>query len=619
MGSSHGRCRCLCLLIAEERALIGREVSLKVVGLLCFSLLILAGTPGDSPVADAAMMGDLDEVRLLLSGGADVNAAHADGMTALHWAAENAHTEMSSLLVTAGANLEAVTRIGGYTPLHLATRKGSRGVASSLLEAGADPRAETETGKVTPLHFAASAGEVGLTSSLIAHGVDVDVRESTWGQTPLIFASSAGHLDVVHVLLSSGADASLTTKVVDIPVLDEVDRTARTVRNEMLEAFKSAAMGGPSWRPEPNQVRAAVQAAQQVQRSLTSVPDAPEREEQPGAQLEAPLGYTELVGRQGGLTPLLHAVREGHVDIVLALVDFGADINQVSDGDRTSPILMATINGHFDLALLLLDHGADPTVASDAGATPLFSSLNTHWAPKSRYPQQHAYRQQDATYLDVMKRLLEAGVDPNVRLRKHIWYMSYTFDLLRVNTIGATPFWRAAYATDVDAMKLLVEYGADYGVPTLKPPGGGRGGRGGASSSEDPSGLAPVPEGGPGVFPIHAASGVGYGEGYAGNSHRHVPDGWVPAVKYLIGELGVDVNARDHNGYSPVHHAAARGDNELIHYLVQQGADVTFISRRGQTTVDMANGPQQRISPFPETISLLESLGAKNNHNCLSC
>ena len=118
---------------------------------------------------------------------------------------------------------------------------------------------------------------MGLTSSVIAHGVDVDVRESTWGQAPLIFASSAGHLDVVHVLLSNGADASLTTKVVDIPALDEVDRTARTVRNEMLEAFKSAAMGGPGWRPEPSQVRAAVQAAQQVQHSLTSVSDAPER------------------------------------------------------------------------------------------------------------------------------------------------------------------------------------------------------------------------------------------------------------------------------------------------------------------------------------------------------
>ena len=105
----------------------------------------------------------------------------------------------------------------------------------------------------------------------------------------------------------------------------------------------------------------------------------------------------------------------------------------------------------------------------------------------------------------------------------------------------------------------------------------------------------------------------------AGNSHRHAPDGWLPTVEYLVEELGADVNARDHDGYSAVHNAAARGDNELIVYLVEQGADVTFVSRRGQTTVDMANGPQQRVQPFPETIALLESMGAKNNHNFLSC
>ena len=93
----------------------------------------------------------------------------------------------------------------------------------------------------------------------------------------------------------------------------------------------------------------------------------------------------------------------------------------------------------------------------------------------------------------------------------------------------------------------------------------------------------------------------------------------MPTVKYLVEELGANVNARDHNGYTAVHHAAARGDNAVISYLVQQGADVTFVSRRGQTTVDMANGPFQRIQPFPETILLLESLGAKNNHNCVSC
>jgi ankyrin repeat protein len=121
------------------------------------------------------------------------------------------------------------------------------------------------------------------------------------------------------------------------------------------------------------------------------------------------------------------------------------------------------------------------------------------------------------------------------------------------------------------------------------------------------------------VYPLHAASGVGYGTSRVGQQHRHVPDGWLPAVKYLVEELGVDVNVRDHEGYSAVHNAAARGDNEMILFLVEHGADVMGVSRRGQTTVDMANGPQQRVQPFPETISLLESMGAINNHNCLSC
>jgi len=93
----------------------------------------------------------------------------------------------------------------------------------------------------------------------------------------------------------------------------------------------------------------------------------------------------------------------------------------------------------------------------------------------------------------------------------------------------------------------------------------------------------------------------------------------LPAIRYLVEEHGADVNARDLNGYSPLHHAAARGDNELILYLIEHGADPTVVSRRGQTTADMANGPVQRLSPFLETIALLEKLGSKNNHNCVGC
>jgi ankyrin repeat protein len=121
------------------------------------------------------------------------------------------------------------------------------------------------------------------------------------------------------------------------------------------------------------------------------------------------------------------------------------------------------------------------------------------------------------------------------------------------------------------------------------------------------------------VTPLHAASGAGYGQGRAGNSHRHVPGGWLPTVRYLVEEHGLDVNARDHFGYTPLHHAASRGDMDVIRYLVDRGADPTAVARSGQTTADMANGPVQRIQPHPEARDYLVSLGAINNDNCRSC
>src|SRR5581483_1870123 len=159
-------------------------------------------------------------------------------------------------------------------------------------------------------------------------------------------------------------------------------------------------------------------------------------------------------------------------------------------------------------------------------------------------------------------------------------------------------------------------------IPTIKPVGNLPGADPPAETDSvktDPSGLPPVPAGGPGVYPIHAASGVGYGEGFAANSHQHAPDAWLPAVKYLVEELHADVNARDFKGYSPLHHAAARGDNALILYLVSKGADIKAVSRTGQTVADMANGPVQRIVPFPEPVALAEKLGSKNSHKCKSC
>ena len=562
----------------------------------------------DSPVADAAMRGDVAAVQALLADGADVNASQGDGMTALHWAAYNRDASLARILLEAEADVGAGTRIGRYTPLHLAAQVGAGDVVEMLLRARADPSARTDgAGAVTPLHFAAASGNVRAVEALLAAGVDVNAAEQAWGQTPLIFAASKGRTGAVRALLAAGADPSVHTRVTDVAARAVSDRIERAERNRRISA-------GERWGPDiAEQVR-----RDQEEETRRARAEEASRKESETRMIEEPepLSYGELVGGHGGLTALLHAAREGHTETALALLAGGAHIDQASTGDGTSPILMATINGHYDLAMRLLERGADPNLASHAGTAPLFAAINTNWAPKSRYPQQHIYMQQDHTYLEVMRKLLDAGADPNARLNRHLWFMSYNFDLLQIDARGATPLWRAAYALDVEAMKLLVAYGADPSIPTAKGPS--RRSRGGGDRP-DPSGLPPVPVGGPAVHPIHAASGVGYGQGYAGNAHRHVPDGWIPAVRYLVEELGADVNARDHEGYAPLHHAAARGDNELIHYLVSRGADVMVVSRRGQTTVDMANGPVQRIQPFPETIALLEGLGAVNNHNCVSC
>jgi len=594
------------------------------------------GIATGSAVADAAMRGDIAEVRAQLQRGGDVNAAQGDGMTALHWAASRGDSTLARVLVQARANLAAKTRIGAYMPLHIAAREAHSSVVRVLLRAGADASALNAEG-VTPLHLAAMGGDTSIVLALLRAGSDVNATEPAWGQTPLMVAAGRGRGDAVRALLAHGADTKRVAKTMDPMESSAQDRQAKQVRNGVLAKLREeqGQSKNPNWQPDSRQVQAAVTAALAVERkgasaeALAGAAAATATEEarlaaQGGAGLDddSP-GYTELLGLQGGHTALLLAVREGNEDAVKALVAGGADINQVSGGDHTSPLLMAAINGHYDLAMVLLKAGADPNLASDAGATPLFGILNKEWAPTTRTPQPAYQLQQQTTYLEVMSALLKAKADPNARLKRSLWYTTYNRDNLRVDFSGATPFFRAAYATDVPAMQLLLAAGADPSIGTLKPVARVRralpGSTGPVAPREDPSGLPPVPEGGIGVLPLHAASGVGYGQGFAANDHRHVTDGWMPSVKFLVETLHVDVNARDYSGYTALHHAAARGDNEMIRYLVSKGADVKAVSRSGQTTADMANGPVQRISPYLDTVKLLEELGSKNNHKCISC
>jgi ankyrin repeat protein len=542
-----------------------------------------------APVADAAMNGDKDAVRSLLKQGADVNQAQGDGMTALHWAAASGHVDLVEMLLYAGANVRATTRLGAYAPLHVASQSGHAAVINTLVKAGADVDMVTSTG-ATPLMMAALSGQAEAAGALLDAGADVNARDRANDETALMFAAAYDRVGVVRLLVSRGANLGLTAKVIDRGAgppapgdvaLQEASRGGGRAQN-------NAAAGGAQARPG-NEV--------------------------PG--VTRPYSYNELIGKVGGLTALHFAARQGSAESVQALVEAGADVNQPSPADKASPLLIAAVNGQFDIGRYLLEKGANPNVATDAGATPLYAAINVQWAPKSFYPQPRAHLQQKVSYLDFMKALLERGADPNARVQRKIWYTSYNFDNLRVDESGATPFWRAAYASDLEAMKLLVAHGADPHIRTTK--SAGRSFRDDGTREGGETTPQALPVGSPSITPLMAAAGAGYGEGFAGNAHRFAPTGMMAAVKYLVEELGADVNAVDADGTTAMHHAASRGDNEMILYLVQRGADVTVINRRGQSTADMANGPVQRIQPFPETLALLEKLGAKNNHKCVSC
>ena len=532
-----------------------------------------ASVRANSSVADAAKAGDVAAVKAMLKNGGDVNAAHGDGMTALHWAASRGDAGLAQMLISAGANVRATTRLGGITALHMASQGGHASVVAALIAAGADANTTTSTG-ATAVMLAARAGGTEAVTRLVETGADINVKEKAFGQTALMIAAGLDRADVVSLLLARGADWKTASAVADLKSLTSM-------------------MDDGTGRPQQQQPGGGIAGVTRGYR------------------------YNELIGTQGGLTALHFAARQGAAAAARALVDGGADVNLVSPGDRATPLLVALINGHFDLAAMLVAKGANPNLVSEAGVSPLYATVNVQWAPIAAYPQPRAHLQQTRTYLEVMTLLLDRGADPNARVRHKVWFSGYNFDQSGVDEAGATAFWRAAYAADVVAMKLLVSYGADPSLPTMKL--FSRRGPEDPIAGADKSGLPVLPIGGPGATPLHAAAGPGYAMGFAGNSHHVAPTGMLPAVKYLVEELGADVNAVDHDGNTAVHHAASRGDNAMIEFLVAKGADVKKINRAGQTTIDVANGPVQRTQPYPDTIKLLASLGAINNNKCVSC
>ena len=221
----------------------------------------------------------------------------------------------------AGAGLNTVT--SWTTPpvaLSLAASNGSAAMIEALVAAKASVNIPTTTG-ATPLMAAATSGSVDAVQVLLDHDAFVNARETANGQTALMFAAWENRADVIRRLVERGAHTGLTSWVVS--------------------------MNEPRLDNEGNPVPA-------------------RRTRVPGAN-----------SVMGGMTALLFAARDGHLEAVRALVESGTNIDQVAGGDGSSPMVIAIANGHYTVAGYLLDEGADPNAARSSGETVLMTGART--------------------------------------------------------------------------------------------------------------------------------------------------------------------------------------------------------------------------------------------------
>lgn len=146
--------------------------------------------------------GNLEIVRTLLLAGASVNAKNDSGRTALMYLRESATPDLVRELLSAGAKINARDESGG-TALMNAAARGNHLVVGELIAAGAKIELRDADGW-TALMFAAGNGDVQATKLLIDAGADVRAGSEN-GKTPLMIAADAGLSETVQLLLSFNA------------------------------------------------------------------------------------------------------------------------------------------------------------------------------------------------------------------------------------------------------------------------------------------------------------------------------------------------------------------------------------------------------------------------------
>jgi ankyrin repeat protein len=400
-------------------------------------------------------------------------------------------------------------QIDGSTALHWAVERDDVELADLLLRAGARVEAVTREG-VAPLRLAAINGSARMIDRLLKGGADPNAGLTSNGDTALMMAARTGKVDAIRVLAESGANVNAKeTWGGTTPLMWAVSEGHAAAASTLIQA-------GADVNAQSHFVAAANGRGFEGRTPLTN---------------SAAAKVVDFAS--GWLTSLMLAAREGHIELARLLVAAGADVNAVG-GDGKTALALAVFNGNYEVASFLVDSKADVNQADAQRFTPLFWAVdrrNMETAPN--FP----WMVTDDP-LPLIRKMLDAGANPNAvvnntpraRMREG-----------SPRIVFATALMRAAFAADLELVKLLLAHGADPSVV-----------------SRD------------GETMVSAAAGLAFIHGY----HRGRPEEERLEVVKTFVELGNDVNQQDDYGITPLMAAANLGHVKVIQYLVDKGADL---------------------------------------------
>ena len=400
----------------------------------------------------------------------------------------------------------------------------------------------------TALHWAVHWGTTDLAERLLSAGALVDASNEL-GITPISIACRNGSEAMVDLLLKAKADAKGSEPSGETVLMS----CARTGSLGAVEQLLAAGAEPNSFEVDSGQTALMWAAAGGHWEIVDLLIGA-------GADVNA--------SSSGKFTPLMFAARTGDLKSAELLLDAGAEVN-VATEDGLSPLLIASasldaITGsdyrlvveesqHESLGALLLDRGADVTQSDQYGMTAL------HYAVEMNKPS-------------LLKALLKRGADPNAQLTQGLPFRRGDY-VGREAYDGASPFWLAARLGNVEMMRELLDAGAD---PELRQAWG--------------------------VTPTMVAAGVTQTDSRIANEEK-----LIQALELLVLEIKTDIHSVDRSGQTAVHGAANVSGNEIIKFLVAEGADPEAVDSRGRTPHDVA---MRTLRPRPITAALLRELAA---------